>query len=85
MAGFLTAALADDKSFALISALYGKSISIDLGRISGNEIKAWWYNPRNGRTLSIGNYENKEPTEFRPHASGRGSDWILIWTMRQMI
>ena len=75
---YQTAALADDKNFALIYTPYGKSISVDLERISGNEIEAWWYNPRDGRTLSIGNYENKEPTEFTPHASGRGSDWVLV-------
>ena len=77
------AAIADDKSYALIYNPYGKKISVDLNRISGNEIKAWWYNPRDGRTLAIQDYNEKKVVEFTPHAPGRGSDWVLVLEDKQ--
>lgn len=72
------AAIAEDKSFALFYTPYGKALSVDLSNINGREVRAWWYNPRDGRVLSIGDYSEKKLVEFKPHASGRGSDWLLV-------
>lgn len=72
------AAIADDRSFALIYTPYGKEISVDLNRISGAIVKAWWFNPRDGRALLHKNYTDKRVVNFKPHSPGRGSDWVLI-------
>ena len=77
-AEYQMAAIADDKSYALFYNPYGKALSVDLNNISGREISAWWYNPRDGRALPIKDYSKKEVVEFKPHAPGRGSDWVLV-------
>lgn len=82
-AGYQMAAIADDKSYALIYNPYGKALSVDLNRINGTEISAWWYNPRDGRALPINDYTEKEVLEFKPHAPGRGSDWVLVLENKQ--
>ena len=77
-AAYQMAAISNDENFALIYTPFGKTISTDLNRISGKTIKAWWFNPRDGRILTIGEYSDKQPMDFTPHASGRGSDWVLV-------
>ena len=81
---YQVAALADDKNFALIYSPYGETLSIDLSNINGNVVKAWWYNPRDGRTMAIGDFTQKKVTEFKPHATGRGSDWVLVVENKQL-
>lgn len=77
-ATYQMAAISNDRSFALIYTPFGKTISVDLNRISGKTIKAWWYNPRDGRILTIGEFSDKKNMDFIPHATGRGSDWVLV-------
>lgn len=82
-AEYQMAAIANDRSYALIYNPYGKTLSVDLNKIGGNEIKAWWFNPRDGHTLAIGDYKEKKAMEFTPHAPGRGSDWVLVLEDKQ--
>lgn len=76
-------ALADDKSFALFYTPYGKPLSVDLNTIKENVVKAWWFNPRDGKTLPIKEFTEKKVVEFTPHAPGRGSDWVLVLEDKQ--
>lgn len=77
-AAYQVSALSTDSSYALIYTPYGKRISVDLNRITGNTIKAWWFNPRDGRYIFIKDISDKKREDFTPHASGRGSDWVLV-------
>lgn len=75
------------KSFALIYIPSGGKPEIQLGKISGQKIKASWFDPRTGETTAIGEFKNqgtrsfdvpgmsKELTWLR---SGRGCDWVLV-------
>lgn len=75
------------KSFALIYIPSGGKPEIRLGKISGQKIKASWFDPRTGETTAIGEFINqgtrnfdvpgmsKELTWLR---SGRGCDWVLV-------
>lgn len=75
------------KSFALIYIPSGGKPEIGLGKISGQKIKASWFDPRTGETTAIGEFINqgtrrfdvpgmsKELTWLR---SGRGCDWVLV-------
>jgi len=52
-----------------------QSLRVDLSHLSGR-IKAWWYDPRNGKAHPAGNYPNKGPMKFTsPFA---GPDWVLV-------
>jgi len=56
----------------------GLTISVNMGRISGEKVKAYWYNPRTGDSQFIGEFENKGTFDFTCPTSGRGEDWILV-------
>jgi hypothetical protein len=56
----------------------GRKFTVNMGKISGKQVKAHWYNPRNGSSTSIGTFDNTGTREFIPQFEGFGSDWILI-------
>lgn len=58
----------------------GKPIKIDLSKINSKKINAYWFNPRSGKIIHIGNFETSKPQEFSPWSSGWGSDFLLILT-----
>ena len=79
------AAAGIDYAFIYISEGYGQKIQ--MGKISGKKIIAWWFNPRNGEAIKIGEYQNSGEIEFTPPGiskaltwlkTGRGCDWILV-------
>ena len=52
-----------------------KEITVDLRRITGGEVKAWWFNPREGSAQLIGTFPTTGSQAFTPAASG---DWVLV-------
>jgi hypothetical protein len=66
------------KDYAFIYSTSGKPMTINMGKISGKEIKATWYDPRTGVSTAIGKFKNTGSQLFTPPSSGRNNDWILI-------
>jgi hypothetical protein len=65
--------------YAMFYSGHGRAIKVNLGKISGAKIRAWWYNPRNGSATEIGEYDNSGSREFTaPSHAGFGADWILV-------
>ena len=65
--------------YAFLYIPTGKSVTVNLGLISGENVKTWWYNPRTGKARVIGTYPNKQTRTFDPPGKeGRGNDWILV-------
>jgi hypothetical protein len=56
----------------------GKPLKLDLNRLDSTKLWAYWFNPRDGRFLDIGEFDRSYSGEFTPHSAGRGSDWVLI-------
>ncbi|CAN5837216.1 glycoside hydrolase family 140 protein [soil metagenome] len=56
----------------------GIAFTVNLGKISGSQLRGYWYNPRNGTSTEIGTLENSGTREFRPQYEGLGSDWVLV-------
>ncbi|MEN2398993.1 glycoside hydrolase family 140 protein [Flavobacterium sp. MC2016-06] len=66
-------------NFALIYTYNGRSISVNMGKILGENVHTSWYNPRNGERKQIGFFENKGVKEFQPSGKKEdGNDWVLI-------
>jgi hypothetical protein len=40
--------------------------------------KAWWYDPRTGKSRTADIPEGKDQKTFRPPGSGYGQDWVLV-------
>lgn len=75
------------KSHAFVYIPTGNKTTIKMGIISGEKVKASWFNPRNGEITPIGEYANKGEQSFEVPGmskelgwlrSGRGCDWVLI-------
>ncbi|MBD1809587.1 glycoside hydrolase family 140 protein [Microcoleus sp. FACHB-SPT15] len=65
--------------YLFIYASTGQNFTIHLGKISGTHLKAWWYDPRNGDSIFIGEYANSCTGDFEPPGTqGRGNDWVLV-------
>lgn len=70
-----TAALASDRSFAVAYLPGRRTVGVDLDRLAGERVKAWWYNPRDGRATLIGEMESRGRHDFTPPTDG---DWVLV-------
>jgi hypothetical protein len=46
--------------------------------IRGPKVKAWWFNPRDGKATLIGEFANQGNREFTPPDKGELLDWVLV-------
>ena len=66
------------KDYMFVYTSQGKPITVNLGKISGKECAAFWYNPKNGETKDDTRFQNSGQKVFTPPSSGYGHDWILV-------
>lgn len=74
----IRAAVASDNSFLVAYMAVGQPVRMVMKKISGQKVRAWWYDPRNGTVTGAGEYENKGFTTFTPPTSGIDNDWVLV-------
>jgi hypothetical protein len=66
-------------NYAFVYIPTGKPVSIQMGKIQGDKVKASWFDPRTGKTQEAGRIANKGPHHFTPPGKpGRGNDWVLV-------
>jgi hypothetical protein len=68
-------------TYAFVYIPSGKAVKIDLTKLSGTKLKAWWYDPRDGGANPAGEFENKGPQQFVPPAAAKPdepNDWVLV-------
>ncbi len=51
-------------------------VELDLTHLSGEQLKAWWYDPRTGIAQAIGVMQREPRASFRPPVGG--PDWVLV-------
>ena len=66
------------KNYVFIYSPNGLIIKVKMGRISGENVKAYWYDPRQGTASYLGEYSNLGVESFAPPSSGRNNDWVLV-------
>lgn len=67
------------KDYVLVYTYNGRNFSITMGKIPGNKVKAYWFNPRNGEPDFIGKFTNDGVKQFNPPGEKRdGNDWVLV-------
>ena len=64
--------------YIFVYSSQGKKFTVSTGKISGNEIISYWYNPRNGEIKENGKSKKGSQQEFTPPTSGYGHDWVLV-------
>ena len=75
---YILSAIGEKKDFIIAYTPIGKPIEIDLTKMDSEKAKAYWFNPRSGKIVNIGEFETKTSQEFKPWAEGWGSDFLLI-------
>ncbi len=65
--------------YACVYTYNGRNIKVQMGKIEGKEVKASWYNPRDGNLKEIGIFANSGVREFDPPGDMKdGNDWVLV-------
>jgi hypothetical protein len=72
------AARAKDGSFLIAYSPVGRPVGIHMDKVSGEKVKARWYDPREGTWREIGVYANTGTREFTCPSQGAQSDWVLV-------
>jgi len=74
---YLAASRGED--YALIYSYTGREMFIQMGKITGNQVKASWFNPKNGDSTLIGTFQNTGTLNFDPPGDPKeGNDWVLV-------
>ena len=66
------------QDYILVYSAQGNKFTVNTGKISGKEITATWYNPKNGELKEAGKFQKKASQEFTPPSTGYGHDWVLV-------
>jgi hypothetical protein len=57
----------------------GGAAEVALGKVSGKKLHGWWFDPRTGEAVEIGEFPNLGQRRFTaPGTPGRGNDWVLV-------
>jgi hypothetical protein len=66
------------RDYMFVYTAAGKPFTVVPGKIKGNRLNVYWFNPRNGSIKREDPVENKGNRRFTPPTSGYGQDWVLI-------
>lgn len=66
------------KDYLYVYSCAGKPFTVNMGKISGSEVQAGWYNPRDGKFRETGKFRNSGQQKFTPPTAGYGQDWVLV-------
>ena len=72
---YLAAARTSDGSTVMAYLPTARTITVDLAKISGSGVKAWWFDPRTGKAALLGEFPTAGPRDFTPPGEG---DWVLV-------
>ena len=67
------------KDYLMAYIYTGREFKLELGRISGKEVVAWWFNPRTGEATRFDAFKNEGTKTFNPPGDETiGNDWVLV-------
>ncbi len=75
---YVIATIDSDGAYTMIYFPTGKTMNLDLSKISGNQLKGWWYDPRTGNAFPASEIPKSSKISITPPTSGKGHDWVLI-------
>jgi hypothetical protein len=65
-------------TYAMVYAPIGRAFKVRMDKITGPKVKAWWFNPRNGKATIIGEFPNTGEHDFISPNHGEHLDWVLV-------
>ncbi len=75
---YMTAYKDSSGSYLMVYLPVGKTVGIKTSSIKSKTINGWWFNPKNGKTTSLGQLQRKDAMTFTPPITGFGNDWVLV-------
>jgi hypothetical protein len=67
------------KDYALLYTYTGRIIQVQMGKLAGKTLKAYWFDPRTGKKIDTGTIGNTGVGTFDPPGTEEnGNDWVLI-------
>lgn len=66
------------KDYLFVYSCAGKAFTVVMGKIAGNTLKGFWYDPRNGKTAPVAALNNNGTKKFTPPTTSYGQDWVLV-------
>lgn len=72
---YVSSAITSDGNTAISYLPSGNAVRVDLQKLSGSKIRAWWYDPATGFVNEIGDFFSDSIAAFTPPSS---DDWILV-------
>jgi hypothetical protein len=65
--------------YAFIYFPEGNPAEIATAKVGGGNLQGWWYDPRSGKSQSIGIFKKQRTATFYPPgAPARANDWVLV-------
>lgn len=52
-----------------------RTVTVDMTRLRGRAVKAWWFDPRSGKSAAAGEFPGRGRRRFTPVSEG---DWVLV-------
>jgi hypothetical protein len=74
-AGHQRATRDTNSTYAMVYLPTGLPATINMTKIAGTNVNAWWFNPREGGATFIGAYTNLGNIAFTPPST---NDWVLV-------
>ncbi len=68
----------DDATYVMAYFPAAADVEVATGRIAGETVRAWWFNPRTGCADAAGETPNVARLAVRPPTDVEGEDWVLV-------
>jgi hypothetical protein len=75
---YAVAALANDGSFGVAYLSSPRNLTVDLTRLTGSRVQAWWFNPVTGQASEVAKVAKESACTFTPPAREGDADWVLV-------
>jgi hypothetical protein len=72
---YLAAARTEDGATVIAYLPTARAFTVDMTKIAGQSAKAWWFNPRTGKSDAAGEFPTTGKRQFTPPGDG---DWVLV-------
>jgi hypothetical protein len=65
-------------TYAMVYAPMGRTFTVRLTTLSGPVLRGWWFNPRDGTSIALGEFPRADERAFTPPNPGEAIDWVLV-------
>lgn len=72
---YLAAARTVDGGTVMAYLPSSRTVTVDLTKVSGKTVTAWWFNPRTGKADASGEFPASGKRQFTPPSDG---DWVFV-------